>query len=185
MTSLRRLQGIYEGFPDVVGEGWLDTRQREHLVARAFAGRVGRDVLGLLGVAVGIPLGYAIARANLAAISATLTSIYVLEAVDALVLPPAVALLGAAAGLIGAVLGALPPAWDMSRRDPLQLLAPILTDPTPVGPARLQAYLAVGHVLLHAASTMKVPVLIEAFRRVDRGELALEDAWPLDRKSVV
>ncbi len=82
-------------------------------------------LLGLLGVALGIPLGYLIARANLGAVSATLTNIYVLEAVDTLVLPWQVALLGAGVGVLGAVLGALVPAWDMARRDPLLLLAPL------------------------------------------------------------
>lgn len=35
---------------------------------------------------------------------------------------------------------------------------------------------------LHAASTMKVPVMIELFRRVDAGELSLDDAVPLDNR---
>lgn len=81
--------------------------------------------LGLLGTAAGIPLGWVVARQNLQAVSATLTSIYVTEGIDRLVLPPGVALLGVAIGLAGALGGALLPAWDLARRDPLRLLSPL------------------------------------------------------------
>ncbi len=82
-------------------------------------------VLGLLGTAIGIPLGYWIARQNLDAVSATLTSIYVLEGIDRLVLPPEVIILGLGVGTFGAMLGAIWPAREMSRRDTLRLLAPL------------------------------------------------------------
>jgi len=81
--------------------------------------------LGLLGVALGIPLGYGVALYNLDAVSATLTSIYVLAGLDQLTLPPAVILMGAAVGLLGALGGAVYPAWEMSRRDTLKLLVPV------------------------------------------------------------
>lgn len=36
-----------------------------------------------------------------------------------------------------------------------------------------------GHRVFHAASTMKVPVMLELFRRAERGELSLDDAVPV------
>ncbi len=81
--------------------------------------------LGLLGVALGVPLGYGVALQNLESVSATLTSIYVLAGIDQLTLPPSVILLGLGVGLLGALAGAAYPAWEMSRRDTLKLLAPV------------------------------------------------------------
>jgi putative ABC transport system permease protein len=81
--------------------------------------------LGLLGVLVGIPLGYLIALANLDTVSATLTSIYVIDGLEKMVLPLEVVLLGAAVGLLGAMGAAIWPAVDMSRRDTLQLMSPL------------------------------------------------------------
>ncbi len=82
-------------------------------------------VLGLAGIMVGIPLGYAMALANLQTVSGTLTNIYVLDGISNLTLTPGVVLLGAAVGLCGALAGALWPAVEISRRDPLVLLAPV------------------------------------------------------------
>jgi putative ABC transport system permease protein len=83
------------------------------------------SALGLLGVAVGIPLGYWVARLNLDTVSATLTNIYVLAGLEKLVLEPRVIALGMGVGLVGAVLGALGPALEMARRDTVALLAPV------------------------------------------------------------
>ena len=82
-------------------------------------------VLGLLGVVVGVPLGYLVALGNLDTVSATLTSIYVTDGLENMTLPPVVILLGAAVGLAGAMGAAVWPALDMSRRDTLQLLSPV------------------------------------------------------------
>lgn len=82
------------------------------------------SALGVLGVLVGVPLGWLVARHNLQSVSATLTNIYVAEGLDRLTLPGSVIALGAAVGLLGALGGALLPAWDLARRDPLRLLAP-------------------------------------------------------------
>ncbi len=81
--------------------------------------------LGALGVAAGIPLGYWVALKNIDSVSATLTSIYVLQSIDHLVLPLPVILLGVAVGLLGAVAGAIWPAVDMARRDTVALLGAV------------------------------------------------------------
>jgi putative ABC transport system permease protein len=81
--------------------------------------------LGLLGVVAGIPLGYLIAQANIDTVSATLTSIYVLDGLEKMTLPPGVVALGLAVGLLGAMAAAILPALDMSRRDTVQLMSPV------------------------------------------------------------
>lgn len=81
--------------------------------------------LGALGTLVGLPLGYLAARLNMAAVSGTLTSIYLLDAMEGLPLPSLLVLAAAAVGLGGAVLGSLLPALDIARRDPVDLLGAI------------------------------------------------------------
>ncbi|HEY7700244.1 MAG TPA: FtsX-like permease family protein, partial [Vicinamibacteria bacterium] len=83
------------------------------------------DVLALaaLGVAVGIPLGYLIARANVARVSATLSNLYLLEEIHRLEVPSWFMALAAGVGLAGATLGALLPAIELGRKDTRALLA--------------------------------------------------------------
>jgi putative ABC transport system permease protein len=80
-------------------------------------------ILGMLGVAVGIPLGYLAATLNVDAVSATLTNLYLLSEIERLELPAWTFLTAAGAGVLGAILGALVPAVDMARRDTKSLLA--------------------------------------------------------------
>ena len=80
-------------------------------------------ILGALGVAVGLPLGYWAARANVGVVSATLTNLYLLEGIERLVLPGWLYGLAAAVGIGGALAGAVLPALDVSRRDTKSLLA--------------------------------------------------------------
>lgn len=82
-------------------------------------------LLGAAGTAAGIPLGWLAARANLAAVSGTLRSLYLLEGIERVALGPALVLLALATGVGGAVAGAILPAVDASRRDPRALLASI------------------------------------------------------------
>ena len=80
-------------------------------------------LLGLLGVAVGLPVGWFAARANLDAVSATLTNLYLLEEIRELPVPPWMAGVAALVGVAGALIAALFAAWDTSRQDPVRLLA--------------------------------------------------------------
>jgi putative ABC transport system permease protein len=80
-------------------------------------------LLGLAGVALGIPLGYRIAAANVDAVSATLTNLYLLEAIESLDLPLWMVGLAALIGVGGALAGSLLPALDLGRRAPTALLA--------------------------------------------------------------
>ncbi|MFN8549519.1 MAG: ABC transporter permease, partial [Candidatus Eisenbacteria bacterium] len=79
-------------------------------------------VLGVLGTALGLPLGYLAAQANVRVVSSTLTNIYLLDEIERLELPASLLALGVAIGLGGVLLGALLPAVDMSRRDVRALL---------------------------------------------------------------
>ena len=81
------------------------------------------SVLGLLGVALGLPLGYWSARANVDVVSIALTNLYLLDEIAAVRVPLSLYAQAAAIGIGGAVLGALIPALDMSRRDPRALLS--------------------------------------------------------------
>jgi putative ABC transport system permease protein len=79
--------------------------------------------LGLLGVAAGVPLGYRAAAANVEVVSATLTNLYLLEAIESLELPGRVVGHAALIGVGGALAGGLVPALDLARRSPTGLLA--------------------------------------------------------------
>lgn len=112
----------------------LARRRREYGILRCLGADPGATfglivaetgALGLLGVLLGLPLGYGVALRNIDTVSATLTNIYILEGIDRLTLTPQVILLGAGVGVLGAMAGAAYPAWEMSRRQTLQLLAPV------------------------------------------------------------
>jgi putative ABC transport system permease protein len=80
-------------------------------------------ILGGLGVALGLPMGYWTAQANVETVSATLSNLYLLEGIAKLQMTWWLYALGAVIGLGGAAAGALFPALDMSRRDTRILLA--------------------------------------------------------------
>ncbi|MGH9334578.1 MAG: FtsX-like permease family protein, partial [Vicinamibacteria bacterium] len=79
--------------------------------------------LGILGVAVGMPLGYLVARGSVDRVSATVSNLYLLEEIHRLEVPPWFFLLAAAVGIAGAALGALLPALELGRKDTRALLA--------------------------------------------------------------
>ncbi|MGC3999203.1 MAG: FtsX-like permease family protein [Anaeromyxobacter sp.] len=85
-------------------------------------------LLGALGTAAGIPLGWLAARANLGAVSSTLRNVYLLEGIDRVTLTPGLLALAVATGVLGALAGALWPALDASRQDPRALLSPLALD---------------------------------------------------------
>ncbi|MCZ6635278.1 MAG: ABC transporter permease [bacterium] len=80
-------------------------------------------LLGTLGVAFGLPMGYWAAEANVELVSATLSNLYLLEEISTLELPFWLYGLAGAIGIGGAVGGAILPALDMSRRDTRTLLS--------------------------------------------------------------
>jgi putative ABC transport system permease protein len=95
-------------------------------------------LLGAIGVALGLPLGYAVASSSVDMVSGTLTNLYLLEEIEELQLPLWLYALGAAVGVGGAILGALLPALDVSRRDTRSLLvAYTLHERTGAGALRL------------------------------------------------
>ncbi len=79
-------------------------------------------LLGLLGVILGLPLGYWVAKSNMEMVSATLTNLYLLQEIDSLQLSPSLYVLAAAIGLGGAIAGAFFPAIDISRKNSKNLL---------------------------------------------------------------
>lgn len=95
---------------------------RGQVLALLLAGDVA--VLGVLGSALGVLLGIGVARVALGAVSATLTNLYLLEAIEALRVEPRGPLLAAAVGLGGVAAGGVGPALEASRRQVRELLAP-------------------------------------------------------------
>ena len=118
-------------------------------------------VLGLLGTAAGIPLGWLAARVNVGAVSGTLRNLYLLEGIERTDLTPGLAILAAAIGVGGALLGAVLPALDASRRDPRALLASLTLQE--------EAEAGVGRVLGLAAAALAAALAVH---------LALGERWP-------
>ncbi len=111
-------------------------------------------ILGALGVAVGLPLGYFIARNNVSQVSSTISNLYLLEEIHRLEVPPWFFLLAAVVGLAGAALGALLPALELGRKDTRALLAAFNLHER-VGRAAPWLFLA-GFALLAAAGSLYV-----------------------------
>ena len=80
-------------------------------------------LLGLMGVAVGLPLGYVAAASYVDRVSSMLTNVYVLQRIETLRIPFWLFPLGALLGIAGSVAGSVLPALDVSRRDTRSLLA--------------------------------------------------------------
>ncbi len=130
-------------------------------------------LLGALGVALGIPLGYWAAEANVGMVSATLSNLYLLSEISTLELPFWLYVMAAAIGIGGAVAGALVPALDMSRRDTRSLLASFtlheaISSLAPlsflIGVLLLSLstiwYVAIGHTWQHAGFLLAVALLV-------------------------
>ena len=80
-------------------------------------------LLGAAGVLVGVPLGLWAARANVGRVSATISNLYLLDAIERIDVPVAVVAGAALLGVAAALAGAAGPALDTSRRDVRALLA--------------------------------------------------------------
>ncbi|MSS70008.1 MAG: FtsX-like permease family protein [Candidatus Latescibacteria bacterium] len=106
-------------------------------------------LLALLGVAMGLPLGYWAAATNVKVVSATLSNLYLLNEIEALRVPLWVYGLAVLVGVGGAVLGAALPALDVSRRDTRSLLA-AFTLHEQVSGAASRLFLAGGGLMLIA-----------------------------------
>ncbi len=85
-------------------------------------------LLGLLGVAIGIPLGLGAAQANLGTVAGSLSNLYLIEETERLVVPPHLVPLGILLGILGALIGGLGPAWESAVREPTELLAAYTRD---------------------------------------------------------
>ncbi len=111
----------------------LQRRRREFGLLRSLGATRGQVLglilgeallLGAVGTAAGLPLGYHAARANVDLVSSTLSNLYLLQGIASLRLPRSFFLLAAAIGLGGALAGGIVPALDMSRRRARSLLVP-------------------------------------------------------------
>jgi putative ABC transport system permease protein len=81
-----------------------------------FLGEAG--LIGLVGVAVGLPVGIGLARLALDQVTRTVTALYILTVTDHLTIDPVTLLIGAALGLLASIISALPAALEGSRAHP-------------------------------------------------------------------
>jgi putative ABC transport system permease protein len=109
-------------------------------------------VLGFLGVALGLPLGYLIARANVDRVSATIANLYLLDEIHRLQIPFWFYALAAVVGIGGAALAALLPSIELGRKDTRALLAAFSLHER-VGRAARTLFV-LGVALLAAAATL-------------------------------
>jgi len=164
LTALSLVSLLVGGFLVFASTQAALARRREELGVLRCLGATRRQVLGLvladaallgaLGTAAGIPLAWLAARANAAAVSATVKNLYLLEGVERVTLSPGLAALGVAMGLAGALLGALLPALDVAREDPRALLASRADTATPPGRAGRLAAAAAALAASAAAVTL-------------------------------
>lgn len=75
-------------------------------------------LIGLLGVAVGLPVGIMLARLALDQVTRTITALYILTVTDELAIDPATLVLGGVIGLLASVVSALPAALEGARAHP-------------------------------------------------------------------
>ncbi len=102
-------------------------RRRELGILRAVGGTRGRILLlflaeaaaiGLIGVAIGIPVGILLSRLAVEQVIRTVTALYILTVAEHVVIDPRTLLLGGVLGVAASVLSALPAAIEASRAHP-------------------------------------------------------------------
>ncbi|MES2765265.1 MAG: FtsX-like permease family protein [Bacteroidota bacterium] len=74
--------------------------------------------LGILGVAIGLPLGIFLAKLSLQQIAQTISNLYILVVVEDLIIAPSTLIIGAVIGIGAAVVSAIFPALEASRVSP-------------------------------------------------------------------
>lgn len=74
--------------------------------------------IGVMGAAVGLPVGVAMARLALDQVTRTVTSLYILTVAEHLTIDESVLLIGGAIGVIASILSALPAAIEASAAHP-------------------------------------------------------------------
>lgn len=79
-------------------------------------------IIGVLGTLVGLPVGYWVTRANIDVVSGTLTSLYLLQAIETVQVPTWVVGSGALIGVGSALLGASASLLELRREDTRSLL---------------------------------------------------------------
>jgi putative ABC transport system permease protein len=75
-------------------------------------------LIGLIGVALGLPLGVWLARLALDQVVRSVTSLYILTVAKEIVVDPLTLVIGGTLGLLASVLSAVPPAIEASRAHP-------------------------------------------------------------------
>jgi putative ABC transport system permease protein len=75
-------------------------------------------MIGLLGVAAGLPLGIALARLALDQVVRTVSALYILTVAEHIVIDARTLVIGGALGLLASVVSALPPALEAARVHP-------------------------------------------------------------------
>lgn len=101
-------------------------------------------LLGLVGTALGIALGRVAAEVNLARVGQTLSTIYLIDAMHAVVIAPRTYLAGLAVGLGGALVAAVGPSIEVSRRDARRLLSAFTVDDAAARTVRIRLLAALG-----------------------------------------
>ncbi len=164
LTALSAVSLLVGGFLVFASVRASLVRRREELGVLRAVGATRAQVLGLvlgeaallgvLGTAAGIPLGWLAARANLGAVSGTVRTLYLLEGIEGVSLSPGLILLGIATGGGGAVAGALWPALDAARTDPRALLASITLEDRAGGGAGRLLVAGLGALAVLAAASI-------------------------------
>jgi putative ABC transport system permease protein len=160
LTALSLVSLLVGGFLVYASTQAALARRREELGVLRCVGATRQQVLGLVlsdaallgvvGTAAGLPLGWLAASANVGAVSATVRNLYLLEGVERVTLSPGLAAAAAAMGLAGALAGAVLPGLDVAREDPRALLG---RRAEPVASGRAAARLAAAGALALAAAS--------------------------------
>ncbi|MFO0582728.1 MAG: FtsX-like permease family protein [Anaeromyxobacter sp.] len=150
LTALSLVSLLVGGFLVYASVRASLARRREELGILRAVGATRGQVLGLVlgeaallgaaGTALGLPLGWLTAAANVGAVSGTLRNVYLLEGIERVELDPWLAVVGLATGVAGAVAGAIAPGLDAARKDPRALLSTLgLEERAKAGAPRLLA----------------------------------------------